>query len=593
MSAIQQYMSYATGWKDMAQSPDYWNACNTSTGVPTNVVGYQQARTGQAYAGIFKDNFTPSLQGREYIRGSLICPLVPGVEYEVTYYVSQAEDYKNCSNNFGVWFLTNVNYKPPTLSFTGKYHINSTVMICDTANWVEVKGTFTADSAYTYFIIGNPLSKDSTTFNLPPQGSFSQSQTYYYIDDVSIVSVNSLYDSIIGPDTMCYQGSVIYVAPQDSDIVSYDWIVPNGLSLVSGQGTDSAEIKADSMGIYKIMLVLNRYCNMQDTLSKTIYVDTLTYGKLGNDTTICKGNTLILDATALGNSYIWSTNDTTASIQVATAGDYWVEVFDGNCLNHYSISVDLVSYPTPVLNGPDSLCMGNQATYFISGDSATYNYNWILPSNLTLISAQNEDSIITMASVAGDNNIIQLAYQNACGLDTLSENMYISSVPVVNLGKDTLICFGTSSILQGGSENYTYIWSTGEMTDQIIVSDSGLFWAMATSLLGCGSDTDTIYISYEDCNSYFYIPNSFSPNSDGINDLFIPKGIGIEDFNMQIFNRWGQLLFTASSVNDGWDGTYNGNEVPLGVYIYKLSYSISENDFRQHKYSTGRVTLLK
>jgi gliding motility-associated-like protein len=68
-----------------------------------------------------------------------------------------------------------------------------------------------------------------------------------------------------------------------------------------------------------------------------------------------------------------------------------------------------------------------------------------------------------------------------------------------------------------------------------------------------------------------YIPNSFTPNGDGLNDTFGVAGEGIKDFSIQIYNRWGQLVFQASDANNRWDGTYNGQKVPSGSYVFKVS----------------------
>ena len=68
-----------------------------------------------------------------------------------------------------------------------------------------------------------------------------------------------------------------------------------------------------------------------------------------------------------------------------------------------------------------------------------------------------------------------------------------------------------------------------------------------------------------------YIPNSFTPNqSDKINNIFLPKGIGIKDYELKIYNRWGKLFFTSNDLNIGWDGTTNRNDkiVPIGIYIF-------------------------
>ena len=68
-----------------------------------------------------------------------------------------------------------------------------------------------------------------------------------------------------------------------------------------------------------------------------------------------------------------------------------------------------------------------------------------------------------------------------------------------------------------------------------------------------------------------YIPNAFTPDGDGLNDIFIPVGKGITEYTLQIFDRWGELIFQSSDFNTGWDGTYKSEPVPMGSYVYKIS----------------------
>ncbi len=70
-----------------------------------------------------------------------------------------------------------------------------------------------------------------------------------------------------------------------------------------------------------------------------------------------------------------------------------------------------------------------------------------------------------------------------------------------------------------------------------------------------------------------YVPNTFTPNGDGINDYFFVQGEAIHSFKIQIFNRWGDLIFESNDVANGWDGKFNGNYVPQGAYVFKLTAS--------------------
>ena len=87
-----------------------------------------------------------------------------------------------------------------------------------------------------------------------------------------------------------------------------------------------------------------------------------------------------------------------------------------------------------------------------------------------------------------------------------------------------------------------------------------------------------------------YIPNSFTPNGDGNNDIFSPKGLGVKTYNLEIYDRWGEMIFQSGEFNKGWDGTFKGLNVKDDVYIYKVS--IIDQNVRSYT-KTGHVTLMK
>lgn len=86
-----------------------------------------------------------------------------------------------------------------------------------------------------------------------------------------------------------------------------------------------------------------------------------------------------------------------------------------------------------------------------------------------------------------------------------------------------------------------------------------------------------------------YVPNTFTPNGDGLNDTFGVTGEAIEEFRMQVFNRWGQLVFESKNAMDRWDGTYLGEPVPMGTYVYKITASTAKGG-RQLK--EGQVNVI-
>ena len=135
----------------------------------------------------------------------------------------------------------------------------------------------------------------------------------------------------------------------------------------------------------------------------------------------------------------------------------------------------------------------------------------------------------------------------------------------------------------------TWLWSTGETTPSISVSTHGLYWA-TVNVNNCYASDSVIVLN--DC--YMNIPNVFTPNNDGTNDYFYPRQFltkGVTSFKMDIFNRWGQLIFETTTLDGaGWDGKLNGVDQPEGVYIYIIDGTFKDGQKEHHQ---GNITLLR
>ena len=112
------------------------------------------------------------------------------------------------------------------------------------------------------------------------------------------------------------------------------------------------------------------------------------------------------------------------------------------------------------------------------------------------------------------------------------------------------------------------LWSTGSEEESISVSLPGEYTFTAIDQYGC-SFLDTVVVTHlATTDGEAIIPNVFSPNGDGKNDVFEVRGLGVQEFSMEVYNRWGQLVFTTSKLHDGWDGRLGGREQPSGTYVW-------------------------
>ncbi len=118
-----------------------------------------------------------------------------------------------------------------------------------------------------------------------------------------------------------------------------------------------------------------------------------------------------------------------------------------------------------------------------------------------------------------------------------------------------------------------FLWDDGHQGSQRPVIDAGIYKIEA--VLDCGSVPLVIDVKTEACPDELYVPNAFTPNGDGINDLFQIHSTGmsqIEGFTLKLFDRWGRFLFEANDLNIGWNGKINDQEAPDGVYVWTIRY---------------------
>src|SRR5690606_34773751 len=103
------------------------------------------------------------------------------------------------------------------------------------------------------------------------------------------------------------------------------------------------------------------------------------------------------------------------------------------------------------------------------------------------------------------------------------------------------------------------------------VNEGGLYWVEVR--IGDCLASDSIVVDELYCDCPMMIPNAFSPNGDGVNDVFkpgLPGACPVSDYKMQIYNRWGQMVYVGHLPEDGWDGTVSGKPADAGVYYYQL-----------------------
>jgi gliding motility-associated-like protein len=150
-----------------------------------------------------------------------------------------------------------------------------------------------------------------------------------------------------------------------------------------------------------------------------------------------------------------------------------------------------------------------------------------------------------------------------------------------------------SLLLNASNEKVvSYLWlPNGETSSSIFVTAPSKYIVSVIDTAGCpGKDSITIT---EKCPTQLFIPNAFTPNKDGVNDIFIPTGEFISDYDLNIYDRWGHIVFKSGFLNKGWNGNNNSTEMPEGVYAYFLSYTGDDGKGSFKKNLIGKVTLIR
>lgn len=306
---------------------------------------------------------------------------------------------------------------------------------------------------------------------------------------------------------------------------------------------------------------------------------------LGDDITLCNGQSVVLNS-GIGNAtYIWSTGDQTPTISVNTPGMYAVTITEGGCRTGID-SIEVLPGGSSVSNaGPDiNICAGAELPLIGSG---TGTLSWS-PANAV------SDPTIANPLFTGNSTttLVLTATENGCSAsDTVVITVFLNPVATISPG-DTIIDAGSSVGLAVIGNGTLFEWSpaaglsctdcpnpvaTPEMTTTYFVT--------VTNSAGCtASASRTVEVIPPDCT--VTMPNAFTPNSDANNDVFAPVGTEIEAYNLQIFNRWGQKIYAGEA---GWNGTLDQQAAPVDVYVYKINVQVcgTQSEF------LGEVTLIR
>jgi gliding motility-associated-like protein len=231
--------------------------------------------------------------------------------------------------------------------------------------------------------------------------------------------------------------------------------------------------------------------------------------------------------------------------------------------------------PVPDLGGDKNLCVGSSLT--------------VTPGVFTSYVWQDGASQSNFSVNTGGTYWVTVTNSNNC---SATDTIRITAVQAPSnflKALDSVCSYETLTIRPSGNFS-SYVWSTGETQNNIVIQNPGEYWLKVTDINSCNG-TDTITVVAKECMKGVYIPTAFSPNKDGKNDLFHPLIFGkIKKYYFAVYNRWGHIVFESKEVNKAWDGTVAGVLQDPNVYVWICTYQFEGEEVKTER---GSVVLMR
>ncbi len=412
--------------------------------------------------------------------------------------------------------------------------------------------------------------------------------------DIDIASTNG----VCIPATIIFKGQIL---TPDSSSLKWNWNFGNGKTAT--QQNPAAQIYL-SAGLYTVKAIATNSSGCKDSATKIIQAYPLPAVKANIDSTICFGQSINLKATG-ASSYTWFPS---AGLSCGNCANpvakpdsnmqYIVQGTSANgCIGWDTVLLSVrLPFKMKVSRG-DTLCVGRSAQIFASGASS---YVWSPSTGLNNATIANP--VATPASTT--NYMVVGKDDKGCFKDSAFVPLKVYPIPTVDAGSDKTINVGMTLDLDP--------MLSPDVTRTVWTPTSGIFRNRYPGITvkppqtteytvevsndgGCKArDKVTVYVLCNNAN--VFIPNTFSPNGDGANDIFYPRGTGIFSIKtFRIFNRWGEVVFektnfNANDASAGWNGTYKGAKLNPDVFVYTIDILCENNTILSYK---GNVALIQ
>ena len=457
--------------------------------------------------------------------------------------------------------------------------------------------TFTATGASTYS--WSPQAIFSSTNGAISSAIFNNDQVITVIGSVgscTSISTSSVYTIplptlSVSNNTVC-EGNISSAMATGAD--SYTWSPTSVFNLQTGATATFIPVSNQTYTVYGVD-------NTTGCIGQQIFasnsIPNPTVSLVSNSSVICLNQNTTIKASG-ANSYTWapasSLSSSNGSMVIAspisttiysvtgTTGTFPVE-----CLSTNTIQITVISSLSVNISPDIFICEGSSGILYASGGNT---YSW---SPSTWISNPS-DSVVQVFPTTTTVYSVNVTNNGMCATtSTIMVNVY--PMPIINAGHDTIIPISDYITLNGtGNVPVGFISGSNYTLDCNYCSSITVRPMSNTCYTLTGIDEHNCQAIDEICIKVdkdweIYVPNTFTPNEDNLNDYFLPVGYGIEYFNMSIYDRWGERIYKEEKATQGWDGKKGGKMCEQGVYVYQLEIQTYKGAI---VYKTGHVNLL-
>ena len=417
--------------------------------------------------------------------------------------------------------------------------------------------------------IGPTLAVDiltTSTFHSAVMGNCYTSLTQ---DSITITINNLVVDLGVDYNIPCKSTTIIDPFPSGGTYpYTYSWNTGSTDTLIDVGG-----------GIYILDVTDNFGCIASDTIE--IFEDPSPSFDFGLDYNIPCNTTTLLDPVVTDGtqpySYNWNNGSTDSSFAAAD-GFYILIVTDVyGCMDTDTITITEDVPPTTTISGGGSVCNDGTTTNIYFDFTGLYPWDlWYTDGvDSFVVNSISTPQYVLPSKTQGEYTILLAEDVNDCISDRAGQvTVIVNPLPVAVIVPNEITIYEGEEIQLDAGEYTYYQWYTIDDSlvsiEQILtVTDSGRFYIIVEDDQGC-TDISAYSIVHTVPQTVLFIPSIFTPNNDDHNEIFVIKGKNIVTYHLQIYNRWGALLFESDTMEKGWDGMYKNKKIQEGSYYYSI-----------------------